>query len=83
MLQIDIKLEDEDKVMRLLTYIPVSYEHLVVTLLYGKETLELEKVSGALLDHYQRKYKDSAESSGEGLIVKGYQDRGRKEERQG
>ena len=53
MLQIDIKLEDEDKVMRLLTYIPVSYEHLVVTLLYEKETLELEEVSGAPLDHYQ------------------------------
>uniref|UniRef100_A0A2N9FA25 Integrase catalytic domain-containing protein n=1 Tax=Fagus sylvatica TaxID=28930 RepID=A0A2N9FA25_FAGSY len=54
---------------------------LVTTLLYGKETLELEEVSGALLDHYQRKHKDSAESSGEGLVVKGYQDRERKKDK--
>uniref|UniRef100_A0A2N9FA36 CCHC-type domain-containing protein n=1 Tax=Fagus sylvatica TaxID=28930 RepID=A0A2N9FA36_FAGSY len=71
----------EDKAMMLLTSLPASYEHLVMTLLYGKETLELEEVSGALLDHYQRKHKDSAESSGEGLVVKGYQDRGRKKDK--
>uniref|UniRef100_A0A2N9EML6 CCHC-type domain-containing protein n=1 Tax=Fagus sylvatica TaxID=28930 RepID=A0A2N9EML6_FAGSY len=81
MLRIDIKFEDEDKAMMLLTSLPTSYEHLVTTLLYGKETLELEEVSGALLDHYQRKHKDSAESSGEGLVVKGYQDRGRKKDK--
>uniref|UniRef100_A0A2N9GD91 Uncharacterized protein n=1 Tax=Fagus sylvatica TaxID=28930 RepID=A0A2N9GD91_FAGSY len=81
MLRIDIKFEDEDKAMMLLTSLPASYEHLVMTLLYGKETLELEEVSGALLDHYQRKLKDSAESSGEGLVVKGYQDRGRKKDK--
>ena len=80
MLRIDIKFEDEDKAMMLLTSLPASYEHLVTTLLYGKETLESEEVSGALLDHYQRKHKDSAESSGEGLVVKGYQDRGRKKD---
>jgi transposase InsO family protein len=81
MLRIDIKFEDEDKAMMLLTSLPTSYEHLVTTLLYGKETLELEEVSGALLDHYQRKHKDSAESSGEGLVVKGYQDRARKKDK--
>jgi hypothetical protein len=81
MLRIDIKFEDEDKAMMLLTSLPASYEHLVTTLLYGKETLELEEVSGALLDHYQRKHKDSAESSGEELVVKGYQDRGRKKDK--
>ena len=46
----DIKLEDEDKAMMLLTSLSASYEHLVTTLLYGKETLELEEVLGALLD---------------------------------
>uniref|UniRef100_A0A2N9GG47 CCHC-type domain-containing protein n=1 Tax=Fagus sylvatica TaxID=28930 RepID=A0A2N9GG47_FAGSY len=78
--ELDMK-ADEDKAMMLLTSLPASYEHLVTTLLYGKETLELEEVSGALLDHYQRKHKDSAESSGEGLVVKGYQDRGRKKDK--
>ena len=52
MLRIDIKFEDEDKTMILLTSFLASYEHLVMSLLYGKETLELEEVLGALLDHY-------------------------------
>ena len=81
MLRIDIKFEDEDKTMMFLTSLLASYEYLVTTLLYGKETLELEEVSGILLDHYQRKHKDSAESSGEGLVVKGYQDCGRKKDK--
>jgi hypothetical protein len=81
LLRIDVKFEDEDKAMMLLTSLPASYEHLVTTLLYGKETLEVEEVSNALLDHYQRKQKNSAESSGDGLVVKGYQDRGRKKDR--
>uniref|UniRef100_A0A2N9GMY7 Integrase catalytic domain-containing protein n=1 Tax=Fagus sylvatica TaxID=28930 RepID=A0A2N9GMY7_FAGSY len=68
--ELDMK-ADEDKAMMLLTSLPASYEHLVTTLLYGKETLELEEVSGALLDHYQRKHKDSAESSGEWASSKG------------
>jgi hypothetical protein len=53
----------------------------VTTLLYGKETLELEEVSRALLDYYQRKHKDSVKSSGEGLVVKGYQDHRRKKDK--
>ena len=67
--------------MMLLTSLLASYEYLVTTLLYGKETLEVEEVSNTLLDHYQRKHKNSAESSDDGLIVKGYQDRGRKIDR--
>ena len=39
MLRIDIKFEDEDKAMMLLTSLPASYEHLVTTLLYGKKKL--------------------------------------------
>jgi hypothetical protein len=45
MIRIDIKFEDEDKAMMLLTSLLASYEHLVMTLLYNKETLELEEVS--------------------------------------
>jgi hypothetical protein len=33
------------------------------------------------LDHYQRKQKNSAGSSSEGLVVNGYQDCGRKKEK--
>ena len=80
LLWIDIKFDDENKAMMLLSSLPASYEHLVTTLLWGKETLEFEEISGALLDHYQQK-QNSGGSSGEGLMVKGSQERGRKKER--
>ena len=81
LLRIDVKFEDEDKTMMLLTSLLASYEYLVTTLLYGKETLEVEKVSNVLLDHSEWKQKNSAESSGDELVVKSYQDRGRKIDR--
>ena len=80
LLRVDIKFDDENKVMMLLSSLPTSYEHLVTTLLWGKETLEFEEILGALLDHYQWK-QNSGESSGEGLTVKGNQERGRKKDR--
>ena len=43
--------------------------------------MEFEEVSEVLLDYYQRKQKNSIESSGEGLAVKSYQDRGRKKDK--
>jgi hypothetical protein len=46
-----VKFEDEDKVLMLLNSLPTSstYENLVTNLTWGKETLELEDVTGALL----------------------------------
>ena len=80
MLRIDIKFDDEDKAMLLLTSLLAFYEHLVTTLCWGKETLEFKEISRALMDHYHRK-QNSGKSSGEGLMVKGNQDRGRKKDR--
>ena len=42
LLQIDIKFENEDKTMILLTSLSDSYEYLVTTLLYENKTLELK-----------------------------------------
>ena len=55
MLRINIKFNDEDKVMMLLTSIPASYKHLVTILCWGKETLEFKEISRVLKDHYHRK----------------------------
>ena len=54
LLRIDIKFNDENKAMMLLSSLPASYEHLVMTLFWGKETMEFEEISRALLDHYQQ-----------------------------
>ena len=38
---IGVKIENEDKTLRLLWSLPISYKHLLLTLMYGKETVDL------------------------------------------
>ncbi|CAA0806530.1 Probable prolyl 4-hydroxylase 11 [Striga hermonthica] len=79
---LEVKIEDEDKAMILLCSLPPSYEHMVTTLTYGKETIKNEEITSALLAHNQRKQKSGESSSqSDSLYVKGNQDRGRKQVR--
>ena len=64
-----VNYEDEDKVLLLLTSLPTSFDHLVTTLMYGKETIVLEEVTSALLSHIKMK-QDGDGSQADGLIVK-------------
>jgi hypothetical protein len=77
--KVDVKFEDEDKALMLLNSLLTShtYENLDTTLTWGKETLELEDVTGALLAFHQRKKNTDENSQGEGLVVKGNYERGR------
>ena len=43
---------------------PSSYEHIVTTLTYGKETIKVEEITTALLAHNQRKQNTGESSSG-------------------
>ena len=61
--------EDEDKALLLLASLPTSFDHLVTTLMYGKETIVLEEVTSALLSHIKMK-QDGNGSQADGLIVK-------------
>jgi hypothetical protein len=49
--RVDVKFEVEDKALMLLNSLTISptYENLVTTLTWGKVSLELEDVTGALL----------------------------------
>ena len=49
-----MKFEEEDTALILLNSIPESYDNLVTTLMWGKETLKME-ITGALLSFNQRK----------------------------
>ena len=40
LLALEVKLEEEDKALPLLSSLPSSYDHLMTTIMYGKETLE-------------------------------------------
>jgi hypothetical protein len=78
-----VKFEDKDKALMLLNSLPTSstYENLVTTLTWGKETLELKDVTGALLAFHQRKKNIDENSQGEGLVVKGNYERERSNNR--
>jgi hypothetical protein len=70
---VNVKFEDEDKALMLLNSLPTSstYENLVTTLTWEKETLELEDVNGTLLAFHQRKKNIDENSQGKGLVVNG------------
>jgi hypothetical protein len=55
--KVDVKFEDEHKALMLLNSLSTSptYENLVTTLTWGKESLELDDVTGALLAFHHRK----------------------------
>ena len=56
LLAFDVKIDEEDKVLILLSSLPKSYNHVITTILYGKETLILkEEVMTTLLSNKIRK----------------------------
>ena len=63
-----VNLEDEDKVILLLVSLPTSFNHLVIMLMYDKETLELEKVTSALLSHFKEK-QNGDDSQADGIFI--------------
>nr|TKR78591.1 hypothetical protein D5086_0000281560 [Populus alba] len=70
---LDVEIDDEDKALLLLNSLPDTYEHLVTTLLYGKEKIKFIDVSNALVNNEYRK-KDQIvhkESTSEALTVRG------------
>lgn len=78
-----VKLEEEDKAILLLASLPSSFDHLVTTILYGKETVSLDEATSALLSHDKMR-KDDSSSTDQGLIVtKPQTDRGRSKKRGG
>ncbi|KAE8658345.1 hypothetical protein F3Y22_tig00116971pilonHSYRG00233 [Hibiscus syriacus] len=81
--RLDFKIEDKDKAMILLCSLSPSYEHMVTTLTYGKETIKVKEIDAALLAHNQRKQNARENSQADSLYVKVNQDRGRKPEKAG
>ena len=70
---LDVEIDDEDKALLLLNSLPDTYEHLVTTLLYGKERNKFIDVSNALVNNEYRKNDQIVhkESMSETLTVRG------------
>nr|GEZ77618.1 retrovirus-related Pol polyprotein from transposon TNT 1-94 [Tanacetum cinerariifolium] len=68
---IEVKFEDEDLALLLLTSLPASYEHFVDTLLYGREALTLEDVMATLNSNEIKERSKAKGDDGEGLYVRG------------
>jgi len=51
LLNLDVKFEDEDLALMLLSSLPDEFEHLETTLLHGKENVSLNVVCSALYSH--------------------------------
>ena len=64
-----VNCEVEDKALLLLASLPTSFDHLVTTLMYRKDTIVLEEVTSALLSHMKMK-QDGDGSQTDGLIAK-------------
>jgi len=49
LVQLDVKIKDEDRAIIPLCLLPSSYEHIVTTLTYGKETTSESRMQGRVL----------------------------------
>ena len=70
LLALEVKLEEEDKTLLLLSSLPSSYDDLATTIMYDKETLELEDVKQMLQNNELMKKTNFTEDAS-GLTVKG------------
>src|SRR3954465_7424177 len=80
LLALEVKMKEEDKALILLSSLPPSYDHLVTTILYGKETLELEDVRVMLVNNELMKRTDPTQE-GSGLVVGSRKSKGPKREK--
>jgi hypothetical protein len=75
---IDVKIEEEDKALLLLASLPSSFDNIVTTLLFGKETLKFDEVVAALLMNETRRSSNGFPNEGQVLVAKeGGRGRGR------
>ena len=70
MLALEVKLEEKDKTLLLLSSLPSSYGHLATTIMYGKEILEL-KVVMQMIQKNELIKKTGYTEDASGLVVKG------------
>jgi len=74
--RVDVKVEEEDLTLLLLTSLPDSFEHMVTTVLYGKDSLQIGEIESALLS-YEKLRRKVEDNSGSALLTYDQNQRGR------
>ena len=74
---VDVKIEDEDQAVTLLSSLPKSYEHFVDAMLYRPmQTLTMEEVKAALnSNELKKKFEAKSKPEVEGLSIRGRLDK--------
>jgi len=67
---IEVKIDDEDKALRLILSLPASYVHLKPVLMYGKESLSFEEVATKIISEERRMKSDENTSSRSMLLTR-------------
>ena len=76
LLNLDVKFEQDELALVLLSSLPGEFEHLETILLHGKENVSLDAVCSALYSHElkkQEKMKAKSMTSEEALVARGHQ----------
>ncbi|CAK8573792.1 unnamed protein product [Lathyrus sativus] len=68
---IGVKIDDEDKDMRLIWSLPSSYEHIKPVLIYGKKTLSFQEVDSKIIYEERRLKGEENTSSNSVLVARG------------
>jgi len=76
LLAIDVKIDEKNKALILLSSLSQSYDHIVTTMLYGKKILILEEVTSTLLSNGIRKMPNQKKQTGSSLVITGRKGRG-------
>jgi len=67
---LEVKTEEGDKVLLLLASLPLFFDNMVTALLFGKETLRLDKVVPALWMNETRRHNNQFSNDGQVAMVK-------------
>ena len=76
LLSVDVKIDEEDNTLILLSSLPKLYDHIITTMLYDKKILIVEEVTSTLLSNEIRKMQNQEEKTRSGLVVTGRKGRG-------
>jgi len=75
LLTVDVKIDEEDSALILLSSLSESYDYIVTTMLYNKKTLILEEITSTLLSNEIRKRPNQEEQTESGWVVTGRKER--------